>query len=299
MVGKLSPGQNGKVFGQAFFKKLAGDKRGRRPLLCSAARNAKQKETVPAKNSEANFWRPRFTRPLRAGKRANANFACSEGFFLSGVPRHMAGWPFLRGLPLLRRLLRPVSRRVFPAAALAAVREACCNRVRLLRRCFPAHTPPAAFAPGLRCPPRGLLVVCPLCAEGAGFLLFFTRSPRKALPFSAGVSRLCSPSEGFTFCRCCGGFCTRCLFALRAALDARFSFVFCLFLFGCCRANFFSFVAQAATGIFFLARILRRDVPARGSCHLLLFRGLLRPLPVFPFCIVRTGFLFCFSPFPA
>ena len=93
------------------------------------------------------------------------------------------GWLFLRGLPLLCGILRPVSRRVFPAAALAAVREAFCNRVRLLRRCFPAHTPPAAFAPGLRCP-RGLLVVCPLCAEGTGFLLlFFTRSPRKALPF--------------------------------------------------------------------------------------------------------------------
>ena len=37
---------------------------------------------MPAKNSEAIFWRPRFTWPLRAGKRANARFACSEGFFL-------------------------------------------------------------------------------------------------------------------------------------------------------------------------------------------------------------------------
>ena len=36
---------------------------------------------MPAKNSEAFFGGPRFTRPLRAGKRANANFACSEGFF--------------------------------------------------------------------------------------------------------------------------------------------------------------------------------------------------------------------------
>ena len=47
-------------------------------------------------------------------------------------------------------------------------------------------------------------------------------------------------------------------------------------------------------GIFFLARILRRDVPARGSCHLLLFRELLRPLPVCLFCVVRAGFLPCF-----
>ena len=60
----------------------------------------RSQKTVPAKNSEAIFWRPRFTWPLRAGKRANAHFACSEGFFLSGVPRHMAGWPLFRSLPL-------------------------------------------------------------------------------------------------------------------------------------------------------------------------------------------------------
>ena len=129
--------------------------RGRRPLLCSAARcivrNAKQKKAVPAKNSEANFWRPRFTWPLRAGKRANAHFACSEGFFLSGVPRHMAGWPFLRGQPLLCGLLRPVPRRVFPAAALAAVREACCNRV-------------SAFCGVVFRPTRRLPLLRPACA---------------------------------------------------------------------------------------------------------------------------------------
>ena len=92
----------------------------------------------------------------------------------------------MRGLPLLRRLLRPVSRRVFPAAALAAVREACCNRVRLLRRCFPAHTPPAAFAPGLRC----LLAVCPpsplfpACRPPAAFVL----GPRRR-----GLLAICPP----------------------------------------------------------------------------------------------------------
>ena len=121
-----------------------------------ARRSAKQKKAVPAKNSEANFWRPRFTWPLRAGKRANANFACSEGFF---------------------------------------------------------------------------------CA-------------RSAAPF-ARAGRSCAAG------RCCGGFCTRCLFALRAALYARFSFVFCLFLFGCCLSNLFSFVAHAATGISLL-------VPSHG-----------------------------------
>ena len=201
--------------------------------MCSAVRgavrNAKQKKAVPAKNSEANFWRPRFTRPLRAGKRANANFACSEGFFLSGAPRHMAGWPFLRGQPLLCGLLCPVPRRFFPAAALAAVREACCNRVRLLRRCFPAHTPPAAFAPGLRCPPGACLSFVRCAQKAQVFLLLFHAQPTESSSF---------------FCRC------------SAAL-----------------------------------------FPARGSCHLLLFRGLLRPLPVCLFCVVYASSLLFFCPF--
>ena len=80
-------------------------------MFCAArraVRNAKQKKTVPAKNSEANFWRPLFTWPLLAGKRANANFACSEGGSAPGAPRYVPGWPFLRGLPLLCGLLRPV-----------------------------------------------------------------------------------------------------------------------------------------------------------------------------------------------
>ena len=61
----------------------AGETAGAAPpfVLRCARRSAKQKKAVPAKNSEAIFWRPRFTWPLRAGKRANANFACSEGLF--------------------------------------------------------------------------------------------------------------------------------------------------------------------------------------------------------------------------
>ena len=54
-------------------------------------RNAKQKKAVPAKNSEANFWRPGTQGPLRAGKRANANFACSEGFFCARRAAPSAG----------------------------------------------------------------------------------------------------------------------------------------------------------------------------------------------------------------
>ena len=118
-----------KVFGQAFFKKLAGDERGRRPLLFCAARIAKQKKTVPAKNSEAIFWRPRFTRPLRAGERANANFACSEGFFCArcaapadGAGRSCAGCRCCGGFRVwCPGFFLPVFRCLVPG-----LRAACC-----------------------------------------------------------------------------------------------------------------------------------------------------------------------------
>ena len=122
------------------------------------------------------------------------------------------------------------------------------------------------------------------------FCLFggvFLRPARRAI-WRAG--RSCAAS------RCCGGFCARCpgVFSASAAYARGFfgtvcpvclpclcvrssvlfwlsvclfrvgcthvfllSFIFCLFLFGLCRANFFSFVAQAATGIPLL-------VPSRG-----------------------------------
>ena len=92
------PAQTIKFLVKLFSKSLQGIKGGGAPF-CSALRAAKraeirsaqQKKTVPAKNSEAIFWRPRFTRPLRAGKRANANFACSEGFFCARRAAPFAG----------------------------------------------------------------------------------------------------------------------------------------------------------------------------------------------------------------
>ena len=187
--------------------------------MCSAARgavcNAKQKKTVPAKNSEAIFWRPRFTKPLRAGKRANANFACSEGFFLSGVPRHVPGWPFLRRLPLLR------------LSCAAAACHALCVRSSVLF----------------------WLSVCLPCV-----------------------------------------------------LCARFSLIFCLFLFGFCRANFFSFVAHAATGIPLLVPS-RGFVPGLRVLSPAAFSQTFAPIACFPVLRCSRGFslLFfsCFLPFPA
>ena len=96
--------------------------------MCSAARcavrNAKQKKAVPAKNSEANFWRPGTQGPLRAGKRANANFACPEGFSAPNAPRRLPGRPFSHRLPLLCGILRPVFWRFFRRCA-AALSPAC------------------------------------------------------------------------------------------------------------------------------------------------------------------------------
>ena len=171
---------------------------------------ARSKKSRASQKREAIFWRPRFTWPLRAGKRANANFACSEGFFLSGVPRHMAGWPFLRGQPLLRRLLRPVFRRFSAGAPLLCSRSACRFS--------------AAFTQTLLC-----LFVWP------------------ALPARRA---LCARSSVLFWLSVC-------LFRVGCTRVFLLSFIFCLFLFGFCRANFFSFVAQAATGISLL-------VPSRG-----------------------------------
>ena len=76
---------------------------------------------MPAKNSEAIFWRLRFTWPLRAGKRANANFACSEFFFCARRAAPCAG---------LAVFARPA------AVVLAFVPGACLPAVRFAHAFF-------------------------------------------------------------------------------------------------------------------------------------------------------------------
>ena len=112
----------------------AGETAGAAPpfVLRCARRSAKQKKAVPAKNSEANFWRPRFTWPLRAGKRANARFACSEGFFCARRAAPSAGAAVL----------------VPPAAVVVDF----------------VPGAPAFFLPVLRCLVPGLRAVCCFCA---------------------------------------------------------------------------------------------------------------------------------------
>ncbi len=109
------------------------------------------------------------------------------------------------------------------------------------RPCQPKTAKRIFGGPGSQGPPGRQKSEREFCLFGG----FFLRPARRAM---CRAGRSCAAD------RCCGGFCTRCLFALRAALYARFSFVFCLFLFGCCLSKFFSFVAQAATGLYFLPK---------------------------------------------
>ena len=256
-------------------------------MFC-AVRNAKQKKAVPAKNSEAIFWRPRFTKPLRAGKRANANFACSEGSFLSGVPRHMAGWPFLRGQPLLRRLVcqifLPVRRCLVPG-----LRAAFLPPLRRLLRLFVWPALPLPAMRFVRAVPScfGCLFACSVLVARAFFsyLLSFAFSclaltsqtsfhlslkPRREFPCLSPPAALfpaCGPLISFCPTRAAGtcppcALCAQfrlvlavCLPVLRW-LHARFSLIFYLspFPVGFCRSNLFSFVAHAATGLYFLPK---------------------------------------------
>ena len=181
---------------------------------------------MPAKNSEAIFWRPRFTKPLRAGKRANASFACSEGFFCA---RRAA--PFARAsrsraacrccggslCPVFRRFFCRCVAGLFPAGGLSAVFCLACAA------CLPF---------GRR----------RLCFQLAGSLPLLCKLLRP-LPCLPAVRFVCAFSS-----------CFGCLFA-RSVLCARlFSLIFRLFLPDFCLSNLFSLVAQAATGLYFLPK---------------------------------------------
>ena len=162
-------------------------KGGGAPLWCSAARrivrNAKQKKGRASQNSEAFFGGPRFTRPLRAGKRANANFACSEGFFCAQCAAPCGG-----------------------LAVLCAACRCCgvfCDRCSgvFFRQCVAALVPNRRaghrFLFGLRWPPPGG------CVRG--------------LP--AGAPRvlwLCSRPACRAACRFCSNFRAHCPFACHA-----------------------------------------------------------------------------------
>ena len=172
--------------------------------MCSTARgavrNAKQKKTVPAKNSEAIFWRPRFTRPLRTGKRANANFACPEGFFCArraapsaGVGRSCAACRSCGGF--CARCPGVFSASVpLPCSWLVA---ACCFCVWLGLACAACHE--------LVC--AGLLLPCLArrtgVQGGAAARRLCVRLPAGAPAFRGVISRPACLIAAFAFCLPC------------------------------------------------------------------------------------------------
>ena len=204
----------------------------------------RSKKTVPAKNSEAIFWRPRFTRPLRAGKRANANFACSEGFFCA--------------------------RRAAPSAGAAAFsKPAAVWPVGFCARCLGVFS---AGAP-LPCSRPACLAACRFCADFCACLPavrlcvqgFFCRClacwlsyPVPRL-FSASAPLPCSRLVGSLLLLCLAWSGLRCRGLLAvcppcACVCAHFSLIFRLFLPNFFLSKFFSLVAQAATGLYFLPK---------------------------------------------
>ena len=115
---------------------------------------------MPAKNSEATFWRPRFTKPLRAGKRANASFACSEGLFCARRAAPSAGAAAFSK----------------PAAFVAAFVTGAPALFPPVCRCLVSGLQAACrFLFGLRC--RGLFAGNVLCAFSRAFFLVFRPFP--------------------------------------------------------------------------------------------------------------------------
>ena len=249
---KAPAGPNDKVFA-SLFQKAAGDKRGRRPLLFCAARrktrakraeirSAQQKRPCQPKTAKRFFGGPGSQGPSGQAKERTRILPVRRGFSAPGVPRHMAGWPFLRGWPLLCWLLCPVPRRFFCKRCIRAgilwhrlsCLSALCRGHRFFFAAFSreAHggiSPFSAvfrrFVPGLR----------------AAFLPPLRRLLRlfvwPALPLPA-VRFVCAVPS-----------CFGCLFACSALFMWAFSLLFfCPFLPNFFLSNLFSFVAQASAG---------------------------------------------------
>ena len=228
-------------FSPAFFKRLRGMKGGSAPFysaFCAAlcAMRSRKRPCQP-KTAKRIFGGPGSQGPSGQAKERTRVLPARRGFSAPGAPRHVLGWPFLRGLPLLCGILRPVSRRFF-------------------RRCvaalFPACGCPLFFVWPALPPPGGCVQDFPLVGPRS-VALFPARVPR-LLPVLCGFLRplpFCPPCAFLhTFLPCFG-----CLFACSVLCAPGFSLLFFRpFLTDFCLSNFFSFVAQAATGLYFLPK---------------------------------------------
>ena len=214
-------------------------------------RNAKQKKNRASQNSEAIFWRPPFHKAPPGRQKSEREFCRSEGFFFSGVPRHIGR------LAVLARLAAVAAACVIgvpacvpcctwrPGGRLAAIVSAFCGVV--FRPTLPLLC--------LVCAAPGLVVVCPLCAEGTGFFAAFSCAAHGKLflflpvfrCFVPGLRAAFLPPLRRHFCACLSGL--RCLPAMRFVcavpsclavclpvpcwLHARFSLIFYLLPFPC------------------------------------------------------------------
>ena len=193
---------------------------------------------------------------------------------MPGVPRHVPGRSSLHCLLLLCGLSCLVPRCVFPAAALAAVRTLCRRWARVLHLSSrPACLAACAFARTFM--PAALFARSVPCAPG--FSLWFLPSFPLCLTFSSQISFHLSLKSGLGF-----AFCPHpaALFSVSHAASAFvpgprrwgsdyrlpamcfiariYSFIFCLFLPNFFLSKFFSLVAQAATGLYFLPKKSRQ-----------------------------------------
>ena len=147
--------------------------------FCSALRAMRSRKDRASQNSEAFFGGPGSQGPSGQAKERTRILPVRRGSFCPACRAVCWGGRFCETCRYLACwLLRPVFRREFPAAALAAVRALCrrwacvlwlCSRSEGLTFCrfccgfcaWPALLP-VAFVLRLRC--WGLLAVCPPCA---------------------------------------------------------------------------------------------------------------------------------------
>ena len=151
--------------------------RGRRPLLCSAARgavrNAKQKKPCQPKTAKRFFGGPGSQGPSGQAKERTRILPVRRGFSAFGVPRRLPGWLFLRGQPLSGLLAFVSGVSAFFCRCAAALVPACgCPPFFCLAcaagACLPFACRQLCSRPADRLPPlRGLLrplLVCLPCA---------------------------------------------------------------------------------------------------------------------------------------
>ena len=196
-------------------------------MFC-AARGAVRSRKRPCqpKTVKRIFGGPGSHGPSGQAKEQMRILPVRRGFSAPNVPRHVPGWPLFRSLPLSGLL-------AFVPGAPAFFLQA-------------QHVRGESF--GAACPAR-----LP-CAEDTGFWLLFHAQPKEGaslfLPCSAAFSLACALPAAFVkvftpaawlpvLCFCVRGF---------------FLLFFHLFLPDFFLSKFFSFVAQAATGLYFLPK---------------------------------------------